>query len=216
MAEFDRTASRTDAHEEFVSLVTRYSRATDPGDREAIDAEIWGRFGTDGVAFISDMSSFTATTRALGICHFLGLIQRVRELLPPFIAEAGGTLLKCETDNCYAYFPDAESALQASIRINGAIEQINDGMDDEHKTYLSIGIDSGEMLLVGDVDFFGDPVNTASKLGEDLAGRSETLITDRALAQAHGAWQDNVEWRESVISGVSIRYACLRQRETGT
>ena len=214
MAEFDRTASSTDAHEEFVCLVSRYARAADPGEREALDAEIWRRFGTDGVAFISDMSSFTATTRAHGICHFLGLIQRVRELLPPFIAEAGGTLLKCETDNCYAYFPDAESALAASVRINRAVEEANAGVGQDHKTYLSIGIDCGRMLLVGDRDYFGDPVNTASKLGEDLAGRSETLITDRALAQADDAWQDNVEWRESVISGVSIRYACLRGPET--
>jgi class 3 adenylate cyclase len=159
------------------------------------------------------MSSFSATTRQLGICHFLGLIQRMRELIPRFISAAGGTLLKCETDNCYAFFPDADAALQASVRINAEIARINATEEEDDQMYLSIGIDRGEMLLIGDEDFYGDPVNTASKLGEDLAGRAETLITDRALADASVTWLDEVAWRESEISGIRIRYACLRHED---
>ena len=34
---------------------------------------------------------------------------------------------------------------------------------------------------IDSVDFFGDPVNTASKLGEDLAIKAETLVTNRAI-----------------------------------
>lgn len=210
MEESDRVESMTGADEEFFSLVSRYTRTPDPGERKTIDEQIWRRYGTRGVSFISDMSSFSATTRTLGICHFLGLIQRMRDLVPQFVTEAGGTLLKCETDNCYAYFPDADGALRASVRINEEVARINAVEDDDHQMYLSIGIDSGEMLLIGDVDFYGDPVNTASKLGEDLAGRSETLITDRALAEASVVWLDKVVWRESEISGIRIRYACLR------
>lgn len=210
MAESDRIESTGSEHEEFFALVSRYTRTPDRAGRRAIDDEIWERYGTKGVAFISDMSSFSATTRSLGICHFLGLIHRMRELIPAFVTEAGGTLLKCETDNCYAYFPDTDSALRASVRINDEVARINAAEDDDHQMFLSIGIDSGELLLVGDEDYYGDPVNTASKLGEDLAGRSETLITDRALADASVTWLDRVEWRESEISGIRIRYARLR------
>jgi class 3 adenylate cyclase len=122
-------------------------------------------------------------------------------------------LLKCETDNCYAFFHDADGALQASVRINAEIARINATEEEDDQMYLSIGIDRGEMLLIGDEDFYGDPVNTASKLGEDLAGRAETLITDRALADASVTWLDEVACRESEISGIRIRYACLRHED---
>ncbi len=39
----------------------------------------------------------------------------------------------------------------------------------------------GKILIIGHEDCFGDPVNRASKIGEDLAAASEILITKEAM-----------------------------------
>ena len=69
-----------------------------------------------------------------------------------------------------------------------------------------MGIDHGELLLVGDSDFFGDPVNTASKLGEDLAVTGETLITERALRHTSLNVNETVERMIARISDIEISY----------
>ena len=68
------------------------------------EARIWERYGTRGVAFVSDMCSFSRTTRAHGICHFLGLIEHARRIIAPEVLRHGGKLLKFEIDNSFAFF----------------------------------------------------------------------------------------------------------------
>jgi class 3 adenylate cyclase len=63
--------------------------------------------------------------------------------------------------------------------------------------------------LIDDLEFFGDPVNTASKLGEDLAIKSETLVTERALDTAHFVVPENAERIVARVSDIEIRYVRL-------
>ena len=75
--------------------------------------------------------------------------------------------------------------------------------------YISIGIDYGRLLLIGEVEFFGDPVNTASKLGEDLAARSEILLTQRAMDQVTMELNKAPDKRQERISGIDIDYVAF-------
>ena len=77
------------------------------------------------------------------------------------------------------------------------------------QTYLSVGIDYGRLLLVGDSDYFGDPVNTSSKLGEDLAVRSEVLITERAIERSDFEVPELAERMVARISEIEIQYVRL-------
>ncbi|HLO13273.1 MAG TPA: hypothetical protein VK206_00475, partial [Anaerolineales bacterium] len=47
--------------------------------------------------------------------------------------------------------------------------------------HIACGIDYGKILVVGHEDCFGDPVNRASKMGEDLAAAGEILVTQDAM-----------------------------------
>ena len=196
----------TGSAEDFYQMVADYSLCTDAAERERLDAEIWDRFGTSGIAMITDMEGFSVTTRSLGICHFLGMIERARRIVAPAVAANNGLLLKFEADNCYAFFRRTEDALQTGIDLNAAIEELGGGRKRVGSIELAIGIDYGRLLLVGDEDFYGDPVNTASKLGEDLGGGGEILVTNRALDQAEslpGICSDQLVTR---ISGIDIQY----------
>ncbi len=200
-------------HAEFDAMIADYADAKDADKAETIRAGIWERFGVDGTVFISDMASFSSTSRKLGVCHFLKLIHRTRKLVAPVVERNRGILLKCDADNCYAFFKEPEDAIRASFDVSAALYELNDSFGLSEQVYLSIGIDYGRILLIDDVDFFGDPVNTASKLGEDLAVRAETLVTERAIARANFKIPELAEKMVARISDIEIKYIRLPMTE---
>ena len=193
-------------HTEFDKLIADLSAATDESLEGEIRKKIWERFGTTGAAFISDMANFSSTSRSLGITHFLKLIHRKQQIIAPLIAANEGLLLKFDADNCYAYFTDPAHAVQASLDVNAELFRLNQSRDLDEQIFLSVGIDYGELLLVGDNDFYGDPVNTASKLGEDLAVKGETLVTERALHRTPIRLDENAERMVARVSDIEISY----------
>ena len=200
-------------HHEFDSLIAEFSELRDAGEMELARQHIWERFGTEGAVFISDMASFSSTSRKIGVCHFLKLIHRARQIIAPLIAKNNGLLLKCDADNCYAFFDNTDDAIRASFDINAELFRHNDEFSLTEQIYLSVGIDYGRVLLIGDVDFFGDPVNTASKLGEDLAIKAETLVTKRAIEQAGLKIPETAERMVARISDIKINYVRLPMTE---
>lgn len=205
--------SHRSAHDEFDELIAAYSAASSTAKQAAIRESIWNRFGKTGATFISDMANFSSTSRNLGICHFLKLIHRARLTVAPIVADHGGILLKCDADNCYAFFDHPDDAIRASMEINSTLFDANQQLDLHDHIYLAVGIDYGDLLLVGDEDFYGDPVNTASKLGEDLATKAETLVTDRALERSSFRAHENAERMVARVSDIEINYVRFTMAE---
>ena len=90
------------------------------------------------------------------------------------------------------------------------------------KTTVSVGVAAGHILLLPN-DYYGDAVNTASKLGEDNASPGE-LAVSRAALDVIGALDDGrellrhvgVDEKEVLISKVNIQYAQLTLIENAT
>jgi adenylate cyclase len=198
------------ASEEFTRLIDALAETRAPDEQARIEQDVWARYGTEGTVLISDMASFSHMSRAHGICHYLGLIRRIRRLLAPLIGQHGGQLLKCEADNCYALFERPDDAFAASIAAHAALAAENAAAPAASRVFLSVGIDHGKLLLVGGEDYFGDPVNTASKLGEDLAGKGETLMTRRALEGCAAGIQPHGPSLSTRISEIEIEYFRFR------
>jgi adenylate cyclase len=70
--------------------------------------------------------------------------------------------------------------------------------------HISCGIDYGKILLIGQEDCFGDPVNRASKIGEDLATAGEILITKEAMQMIPQEAGITAREMNVSISGVTI------------
>ena len=77
----------------------------------------------------------------------------------------------------------------------------------EEQITIAIGIDHGDLLLIDEADFFGDPVNTACKLGEDVAAEGETLVTARAFELCTRDLAYVLDRKLARISGIDIEYA---------
>ena len=146
-----------------------------------IDREIWAQFGETHAVWVLDMCGFSRLTMRYGITHFLAMIHRLHGIVKPIIARQKGRVIKTEADNVFAVFDRVEDAVGAARDVQEQLATANVFLPDDWDLHASIGIGYGELLMLSDDDdFYGNELNIASKLGEDIAEAGETLITETA------------------------------------
>ena len=165
----------------FFSLVDRLN-AVPPAEQPRVEELIWNTFGVEKAILALDMSQFSLSVRRDGILPYLGLIRRMQVLTRPIVRACLGEIIKFEADNLMAVFAEAGDAVTAAVTINQALlaEPVRAGTG---AFTVGIGIDHGRFLMIPDEDCYGDAVNIAYKLGEDLARPREVLITAAARAR---------------------------------
>lgn len=189
---------------QFQDLLFRYSQAEEPGKRKKIEARLWTKFGAEHAIFVLDMFGFSLLTRKHGIVHYLSMVKRMQLITEPIIESFGGSLIKYEADNCFAVFPTPLPAVNAAVAMQLAFEAANLMTSDDLDIRIACGIDYGRILVVGQEDCFGDPVNRACKLGEDLAAAGEILVTKTALDMIPPEAGIRASEMNLSISGMSI------------
>lgn len=171
----------TRSSKKFQELLLSFSQNEESIVRHQIEESMWEEFGTEVAVFVLDMSGFSLLTRKYGIVHYLSMVRRMQLTTEPIVRSFGGSMIKYEADNCFAVFPDPLSAVNAAIAMQRAFRAENLLTSDDLDIHISCGIDYGKILVVGHKDCFGDPVNRASKMGEDVANAGEILITGEAM-----------------------------------
>lgn len=168
---------------------------------QAIDA----RFGREAAVLALDMSGFSRTTRQRGIVAFLLMIHRMKQLAGSAIAAEGGVVVKAEADNLYCLFDGVAQAVRAAQAIHAALDDENRACAEERCLYAAIGIGYGRILHLPGEDLFGDEVNLACKLGEDIAQAGQILLTAAAAEQAEAAGLPTTGHHVNV-SGLDLPY----------
>lgn len=189
----------------FQDLLLKYSQAEDLELRQRIEAELWDEYGMESAVFVLDMSGFSLLTRKYGIVHYLSMVKRMQRTTEPIIKSFDGAVLKYEADNCFALFPTPLLAVNAAVAMQHAFHASNLMTSDDLDIYISCGIDHGKILVVEDKDCFGDAVNRASKLGEDVASAGEVLITKEAMNKIPPEAQIKSKPMSLSISGINIQ-----------
>ena len=152
-----------------------------PERRDQTVAAIHEQFMRTVAILVLDSSGFTRTTRTFGIVHFLALLERLVRIVSPLIQVHNGTIIKTEADNLFAVFERVDDAVRAAVQMQSALRVANELLPASEEIAGSMGIGYGPVLMIGNEDLFGDEMNLACKLGEDLAEREEVLITDSAF-----------------------------------
>jgi class 3 adenylate cyclase len=146
-----------------------------------IDREIWDEFGETHAVWVLDMCGFSRLTMRYGITHFLAMIHRLHGIVRPLVTRNKGRIVKTDADNVFAVFDRVEAALEAARDVQEHLATANAFLPEDWDLHASIGIGWGELLMIAnDDDFFGNELNLASKLGEDIAEAGETLLTEAA------------------------------------
>lgn len=194
----------TKQEKKFQDKLLQFSKETSEAGRHAIEDELWNDYGAERVVFVLDMAGFSLLTRKYGIIHYLSMVRRMQLTAEPIVETYGGTLVKFEADNCFATFPDTLSAIHAAIAMQLAFNASNILTSDDFDVHISCGIDQGKILLVGTKDCFGDPVNRACKLGEDVAASGEILVTKDAIKTISTGIDFQLREVNVSISGITI------------
>jgi len=194
----------------FEELLIKYAVEKNADARRSIEAKLWEDFGVVKTVFVLDLSGFSLLTHKYGIVHYLSMVRRMQLIAQPIIENAGGRVVKFEADNCFAIFDEPLSAVQTAVALNRAFDEINVYTAEQFDIRVAIGIDHGDVLLIGGPDYFGETVNTASKLGEDQARPGEILITERALTQIPAEAGFQMERVTLEVSGVTIPAVSIR------
>lgn len=196
----------------FRDQLLHYSQETSDSGRKKIEAELWSSYGAEKVVFVLDMSGFSLLTRKYGIIHYLSMVRRMQLISEPIIQTHGGSLIKFEADNCFAVFPDASAALHAAIALHLAFDQANLLTSDDLDVHIACGIDYGKILIIENEDCFGDAVNRACKLGEDIAAAGEILITQDAMKTVTSQLEFKLRELNISTSGLTIPAYAIEYR----
>jgi len=194
----------------FQDLLLRYSQETDSSRQHDLERQIWQEYGREHAVLVLDMAGFSSTTDRYGIIHYLAMVKRMQLTADPIIRSFGGAVIKFEADNCFAVFPDVTRAARAAVAMNLAFDAANRLTPDALDIRIACGIDFGPILVVDGSDFFGDAVNRASKLGEDLAKAGEVLLTRSATALLEPGGDWHTVPVDFSISGLRLEAAQLR------
>ena len=180
--------------------------------KSEIEEKIWKQYGVHGYVMLMDMSEFSLVTQRYGIVYYLSMIEKMKAVVRPLIESNSGTLVKYVADNVYARFNTANDAIDTAIKINETLDSINKLTPTEWDICVSTGIDYGRFLKTDDHDIFGDAVNCASKLGEDIAQKNEIIISKRAFENIEDKNSYLAEFVRFKISGISLEAYAIKSR----
>lgn len=173
-----------------------------------VTARIEEAFEQERTIMVLDMSGFTRATQQGNIISFLLSINQMQRLVVPVVEEHGGLLVRAEHDNLTCLFDRVDDAITASREITGRLESANVILPSDKELYASIGIGHGAILNVANEAVYGNEVNLASKLGEDIAVLGDVLLTSEAHDQVKDAGLD-FEERTVSVSGLELNYYAL-------
>lgn len=197
----------------FEQLLLKYANCTAESEQEKIQQQLWERFGAHKTVFVMDMSGFSQMTQKYGIVHYLSMVRRMQIVTQPIVEKHNGQVVKFEADNCFAAFNNPYDAVRTAIAINITFSSMNLFTEDKFDIRVSIGIDDGDVLMIGGPDYFGGPVNSACKLGEDVAAPGEILVSEHALGQIPMEANFQAKPVSFLISGVELNaYSIIYER----
>lgn len=174
-----------------------------PGsDKQAIDDQIWELFGEEWAVMFTDLAGFSRNTEAFGITHFLQVIYESFRMFIPIIEAGGGMLLKVEGDSMLVIFRRPESALRCAIAMQNATHAYNADRPVAEQVLLAVGLGYGKVLKFGDQDVYGQELNVACKLGEDLG--------------LDGSIQCSDDFRRSVANQRLVKFRKCKRSPRGT
>ena len=172
---------------------------------EEITERIRDVFEQERTIIILDMSGFTRATQEGNLISFLLGINQMQRLAVPVVEEHRGILVRAEHDNLTCLFDEVKDAISASREITSRLGSANVILPSDKELYASVGIGYGVILNVENQAIYGNEVNLASKLGEDIADLGDVLLTGSAYEQIK---QQDVkcEERRVSVSGLNLTY----------
>jgi len=169
--------------------------------------EIWLRYGRECAVMVLDSSGFTRVSERRGIIYYLARLVLMRKLVAPVLEENGSREFHFQADNIFATFDSPDAAIRAAEAAHRAVRDNGLMLTDVEPFRICIGIGFGRLLYSETLEgYFGEEMNFASKLGEDIAEGGETLLTERTWNAASEDVRKGYEHLHVLVSGMDLPY----------
>lgn len=109
------------------------------------------------------------------------LKERRRQILDPLVRENNGRVVKTMGDGVLVEFASAVKAVASAIEIQRRMAAANQGLADDRRIVLRIGINLGDVVVEGG-DLYGDGVIVAARL-QAMAGPGEIYVSGNIYDQ---------------------------------
>jgi hypothetical protein len=128
---------------------------------------------------VMDLTDFaTSCFNGREIQAFLRILD-AQKICVPVLREHDAGLIRAFADDLVALFDDVERALDAAFEMHRRVQwSAERALAGDNPPRCCIGIGYGEVYAIGPNLAMGDEMNRASKLGEDTARGTETLVTE--------------------------------------
>ena len=150
----------------------------DPEERKALDAHISESYMSPAVVLMMgfDWASVSQTSTPSSL---VARRHKAYELVLSVLASLGGSA----EEEALLVFDSVDTALAAALELRSRFRAHNEASPESSIPFTGFGIHSGRILLGPGTDVhWGDPVNTASKLGEDIATAGDILLSKSAFS----------------------------------
>lgn len=193
------------------SLFDAVSRV-DPGEfpDDVAQKEIFQRYGTTCAVLVLDSDGFSVNTRVHGIACALSFLQRMRCECSQIFKQYGVIEWRGFADNIFAEFKSVDDAVLTAFAVHSHYETLASSAANDNVAGVSIGIGYGRLLRSGAEGVFGEEMNLASKLGEDIARVGETLLTEAAFGFLSCRDGCQAERRAALIAGEHTGYFSIK------
>jgi adenylate cyclase len=111
------------------------------------------------------------------------LKSRWSGILDPLVSRYQGRIFKATGDGALMEFGSAVDGVSCAVELQNAMAEANQGLPDERRIMLRIGVNLGDVLVDGD-DRFGDGVNIAARI-EGLASPGGICISGTVYEHVH-------------------------------
>lgn len=128
---------------------------------------------------VMDLTDFTSSCFNGGEIRAFLRILDAQKICVPVLREHDAGLIRAFADDLVALFDDVGRSLDAAFEMHRRVQwSAERALAGEKPPRCCIGIGYGDVYAIGPNLAMGDEMNRASKLGEDTARGTETLVTE--------------------------------------
>lgn len=162
---------------DFVTLLARRQGCDRPEDKHKVDVLMNKRFTSKKAVLVVEMHEQAEISRRDGVLSYISQVLRMKRICSSSVADWRGKCVRAvETKvvgQVFALFDNPADAVAC------ALECAHDCHNEPFE--LACGIGFTDVLDLDACNVFGDAVNMAFKLGEDVAGENEILVTENVV-----------------------------------
>mgnify|MGYP001249414314 CR=1 FL=1 len=162
---------------DFVTLLARRQGCERPEDKHKVDVLMHKRFTQKKAVLVVEMHEQAEISRRDGVLSYISQVLRMKRICGSSVADwRGKTVRAVDTKvvgQVFALFDNPADAVSC------ALECVHDCHNEAFE--LACGVGFTDVLNLDACNVFGDAVNMAFKLGEDVAGENEVLATSNVI-----------------------------------